>query len=138
MILGTVFLLGTTGVFHNVSGPVLVGFGLIGLGAWVFTRRFTSPQALQNPADAYNYQLRAFYALNPSVWLVLVGSLMLLDALRLLRWSHSWPWFVIFAGLLLLIRRTLPTPVYLPPTPPATPLVTNFSQQPGTSSQEGR
>ncbi len=138
MILGTVFLLGTTGVFHNVSGPVLVGFGLIGLGAWVFTRRFTSPQALQNPANAYNYRFRAVSALTPAAWLVLIGILMLLDALRLLRWSHSWPWIVIFAGLLLLLRRILPTSTYLPPTPPVPPLATDFSQQPSSSFREGR
>ncbi len=138
MVLGTIFLLGTTGVFHNISGNVLVGFGLIGLGAWVFTRRFTSPEALQNPASASNYRLRTLRALTPSAWLVLIGMLVLLDALRLLRWSYSWPWIIIFAGFLLLLRRTVPASAYVPPMPPVPPLATDFSQQPGPSFREGR
>ena len=138
MVLGAVFLLGTTGIFHSVSGPVLVGFGLIGLGAWVFTRRFTSLHTFQNPADASNYRLRTLYALHPSVWLALIGTLMLLDALRLLRWSHSWPWIIIFSGLLLLLKRSIPAPVYIQPTPPTPPLATDFSQPPSSSFREGR
>ncbi len=138
MVLGTIFLLGTTGVFHNVSGHVLVGFGLIGLGAWVFTRRFTSPQAFQNLADASNYRLRALRALTPSAWLILIGALVLLDALRLLRWSYSWPWIIIFAGFLLLLKRMVPASAYVPPTPPVPPLATDFTQQPGTGFREGR
>ncbi len=138
MVLGTIFLLGTTGVFHNVSGHVLVGFGLIGLGAWVFTRRFTSPQALRHPADASNYRLRTLRALTPSAWLMLIGTLVLLDALRLLRWSYSWPWIIIFAGFLLLLKRTAPASVSLPPMPPAPPLANEFSEQSGASSREGR
>ena len=138
MVLGTVFLLGTTGIFHNVSGHVLIGFGLIGLGAWVFTRRFTSLQSFQNPADASNYRLRTLYALTPSAWLLLIGTLTLLDAIHLLRWSHSWPWIIIFSGLLLLLKRTLPLARYVPPMPPAPPLATDFSQQPGATFREGR
>ncbi len=138
MVLGTIFLLGTTGVFHNVSGHVLVGFGLIGLGAWVFTRRFTSSPAFQHPGDASNYRLRILRALTPSAWLVLLGTLFLLDALRLLRWSYSWPWIIIFAGFLLLLKRTVPASAYVAPMPPVPPVATDFSQQPGPGFREGR
>ena len=140
MVLGTIFLLGTTGIFHNVSGHVLTGFGLIGLGGWVFTRRFTSPQALQHSAGGADYRLRTLYALTPAAWLGLIGTLILLDALRLLRWSHSWPWILILAGLLLLLRRILPASAYVPATPPLSPAppAPEFSQQPGPSYREGR
>ena len=138
MVLGTIFLLGTTGVFHNVSGQVVVGFGLIGLGAWTFARRFTSPQALQSPVGTSTYRLRTLRALTPSAWLVLIGTLILLDALRLLRWSYSWPWIIIFAGFLLLLKRSVPASVYVAQAPPAPPLATDFSQQPGPNFREGR
>jgi hypothetical protein len=103
--LGTIFLLSTTGIFHTLFGWTLVGFVLIGLAVWVFLRKMTCTGAsLANDGTA-GYPLRIVRALNASVWLLLVGVLMLLNEYDVLLWRRSWPLFIILAGVMALVQR---------------------------------
>ncbi len=125
--LGTIFLLGTTGIFHYVSAGVFIGLLLLGLGVWVFIRRMTDTGlGLGNDGSA-GYQFRLVRALKPSVWLILLGLLSLLNEFRIVRWEYSWPWMVIVAGIMMLLNRAAyntaaaamyPPPVPAEPTPP--------------------
>ena len=103
--LGTLFLLGTTGVFRFVSAGVFVGFLLIALGVWVFVRRMTDTGLGLGDDGSANYQLRLVRALKPSMWLLLLGILSLLNEYHWLRWEYSWPWIVILAGVMMLLNR---------------------------------
>jgi hypothetical protein len=98
--LGTIFLLGTEGIFSGLRGEVIVGILFLGLGAAVFARRITAfEDQMTSP------QFRILYALRPSVWLGLFGLLFLLDSFSILDWSHSWPLFIILAGVMMLVNR---------------------------------
>lgn len=122
--LGTFFLLGTTGIFRGISAGLFVGFLLIGLGVWIFLRRMMDTgMGLENDGSV-DYRFRVVRALRASVWLVLVGLLLLLNEARWLRWEYSWPWFIILAGVMMLLNRaaynTAATAMYTPsPVPPA-------------------
>ena len=56
-------------------------------------------------ARAY-YRWRLQRAVRGSVWVILVGVIWLLNALRILSWSHSWPLFLIAGGVMLFFKRT--------------------------------
>ena len=121
--LGVVFLLGNTGLFFiraRFVGPLL----LIALGVWIFVRRMTaSGLGLENDGTpAYTWRLAR--ACNGAIWLVATGFIWMLDVFDILPWSRSWPLFLIVAGLLLFLKRSVPPgfvpPVYgYPPYPPA-------------------
>ena len=65
------------------------------------------------------YRYRLYCAIRGSIWVVLVGVLFLLDTFDILSWSHSWPLFIIAAGLIAIFRRvSYPAPVYSYPTAP--------------------
>jgi hypothetical protein len=70
------------------------------------------------------YQIRVFRALRGSVWVILVGVIFLLATFDILSWGHSWPLFIIVAGLMTLLERAAyshATPAgypYPPPHPP--------------------
>jgi hypothetical protein len=51
------------------------------------------------------YSLRVLRALRLSVWIALVGILLILSAFHLPSWSHGWPWFIILAGVMALLER---------------------------------
>ncbi len=93
------------------------------------------------------YQFRLFRALRGSVWIILVGVLFLLDSFNILSWGHSWPVFIIVAGLMAIFQRTsyssaMATPYPYPappPTSPPPPQDTGTSIVPSTQhDQEGR
>jgi hypothetical protein len=74
------------------------------------------------------YQYRLFSALRGSIWVILVGVLFLLDSFGILSWSHSWPLFIIVAGLMAVFQRTsfnsaaaVAYPYAVPAAPTATP-----------------
>ena len=48
-------------------------------------------------------------ALRGSAWLALVGLLFFLDESGILRWGHSWPLFIILAGVMTVLQRTTNT-----------------------------
>jgi hypothetical protein len=103
--LGVIFLLSTTGIFHMVFGWSLVGFVLIGLAVWVFLRRMLDSGASVANDHTAGYPLRVVRALGPSVWLFLIGVLLLLDAFQIVPWHRSWPLFIILAGVMALLQR---------------------------------
>lgn len=155
--LGVVFLLSTTGIFNGFSGSALLGVALIALGIWSFTRRMLQTGISFTDDGTPGYQLRVLRALRVSVWLVLIGILSLLDALRLVTWHRSWPIFIIAAGVIALLDRTIynsaaaagfpprmhsPSVGYAPsaapqtaPVPPAS--VPSSDSHPHDSHQEG-
>lgn len=148
---GMLFLVGNThffGVFHGrLFGPLL----LMGLGVWLFVRRMVSTgPGFENDGSAY-YHWRLQRAVRGSIWLILTGVLWLLDALRILTWAHSWPLFLIGAGVLMFFKHTLnpgyaygPMPFPSTAPPPAAPVVSTElvpaepHAEPNSSDQEGR
>ena len=147
--LGALFLLGNIGLFH--FGRYFVPLMLIGFGVWNFVNRMTmTGHGLENDGTPH-YQWRLAHALNSAAWLVLVGVIWLLDELHILRWHSSWPLFMICAGVLLILKRSMYSsfePPY-PPQPPAgsppAPAVSSTAIVPsesrpnaGSSEQEGR
>jgi Domain of unknown function (DUF5668) len=120
--LGTIFLLGTEGIFRGVRGEALVGFGILALGVTVFVRRMTAFGSGMENDGTSDYQFRLLYALRPSVWLLLIGVLFLLDTFGVLRWSHSWPFFIILAGVMMLLGRAPFRTPYPYPGVPAAPV----------------
>jgi hypothetical protein len=131
--LGLLFLVGNIGVFHVVPGRLFGPLVVIGVGVWMFVRRMTSDGgSLENDGTPL-YRWRLGRAINGAVWVVLVGVIWLLDVLRILRWSTSWPLFLIAGGVLLILRRAMVDygPGYpIHPTPPG-------EDDPG-HGQEGR
>ncbi len=123
--IGSIFLIGNLGFFHGFPVRHLVPIFLIGFGIWLFVRKMTFPTP---GTDTYN--LRVFRALRGSIWIMLIGLLLLLDSFDVLSWSHSWPLFLIAAGAMALFRSTAysgfantPYPYAAPAasTPPVTP-----------------
>jgi hypothetical protein len=156
IVLGAFFMLGNIPVLRVFHGRLLGPFLLIGIGVWLFVRRMVgSGPGFENDGSAY-YQWRLQRAIRGSVWLVFVGVIWLLDALHIVTWAHSWPLFLIGAGVLMVLRRAMhpgygygymPPPGATPPAavppaatepapagPPAQPGVSD----PGVSDQEGR
>lgn len=151
IVLGLFFLFGNIGIFHIFPGRLFGPFLLIGVGVWIFVRKMTcSGQSLENDGTPL-YHWRLAHAFTSAFWVFLIGIIWLLDALGILRWSHSWPLLLIGGGLMLIFKRTMydsyvygpPTPG-TPATPPAPPAVTStdivpsdHSHDPG-NGQEGR
>jgi len=145
------FLVGNIPFLHVFRGRLFVPLLLIGLGVWLFVRRMvaTGP-GFENDGSAY-YQWRLQRAIRGSFWLIFIGVIWLLDALRILTWAHSWPLFLIGAGVLLFFRHTFNygygygyTPPPSPTAPPAATAATTElapvdpNAQPGSRDQEGR
>jgi TM2 domain-containing membrane protein YozV len=107
--LGLLFLVQSTGVFHfynifhgRLFGPIL----LIGVGVWSFVHKMIGDGlGLENDGTDF-YQWHLMRAVRSSFWMILVGVIWLLDALRILTWSRSWPLFMIAAGVMSLFRHT--------------------------------
>jgi TM2 domain-containing membrane protein YozV len=120
--LGCVFLIANMNMFHGFPMHRLIPFLLIGIGVWVFVHKMTDTGSSLSDDGTPGYQQRIFYALRSSVWVLLVGVLFLLDSFDILSWDHSWPLFIIVAGLMAIFRRVSYNPV-LPPYPyPAQPV----------------
>jgi hypothetical protein len=102
---GALFLLGNAGLFHGFSTRLFLPFLLIGFAVFIFVRKMTSTGAgLTNDGTA-SYRLRVFRALRGSVWIALVGLLFFLDQFDILSWGHSWPLFIILAGVMTVLER---------------------------------
>lgn len=127
--LGVFFLLGNAG-FHIISGRMFGPFLLIGIGVATFVSRMTrSGLSLENDGTEL-YRWRLTNALHGAAWMVVVGVIWLLDVVHILRWSRSWPLFLIATGVLMMLRRTMtggfmhgagyqgPAPPVAPPSAP--------------------
>jgi hypothetical protein len=143
--LGCIFLIGNAGLFHGFPVHRLVPFLLIGLGVWLFVHKMTETGSTLADDGTPVYQYRLFRALRGSIWVTLVGVLFLLDSFDILSWGHSWPLFIIVAGLMAVFQRSSFHPVATPypypaPPPPATPAAPLTSIVPSTQhdhDQEG-
>jgi len=149
--LGAIFLIGNSGLFHGFAGHLFVPLLLIGFGVWQFVRKMTDTGPLADDGTAA-YKFRLFHALRGSIWIMLVGVLFLLDTSHILRWSHSWPLFIIVAGVMAVLQRAVfnaaaaepyAYPYAAPPPPPTRPAPTaSTSVVPPVSSndrdEEGR
>ena len=73
------------------------------------------------------YRMRVFHALRGPIWMALVGVMFLLHDFNILSWGHSWPLFIIVAGLMTILQRAAFSNAafagypYQPPVPPAAP-----------------
>lgn len=123
--LGVLFLVGHAPVFRVFHGRLFGPIFLIALGIWIFVKRMLETgHSLENDGTDY-YRWRLMHSINKGAWLVLIGALWLLDAVGVFHWAHSWPVLMIFAGVLMIFRRSLFSPGFGPPppynAPPATP-----------------
>ncbi len=145
--LGVVFLIGNSGLFRGFPVRHLIPFLLIGLGVWLFVRKMTETGSSLQDDGTPDYRIRLFRALRGSVWVTLVGIIFFLAEFNILSWGHSWPLFIIVAGLMTLLERaayssaaTTPYP-YQQPTAPEPPTAASSTSIVPTSSshdQEGR
>jgi len=122
--LGCLFLVGNSSLFHGFPIHRLIPFLLIAVGVWLFVHKMTDTGSGLADDGTPGYQQRIFYALRGSVWVILVGVLFLLDSFDILSWDHSWPLFIIVAGLMAIFRRVSyhpVVPVYPYAVPPAAP-----------------
>ena len=135
--LGVVFLLGNGGFFHFMPVRHLFPFLLIGFGLWLFIHKMTETGVSITDDGSPDYMYRCFRALRASGWIILFGVLSLLDSFHILRWRNSWPFFLIGAGVMAILRRAayagMPEPTYNyppapppPPTPPVPPPTTDI------------
>jgi hypothetical protein len=123
--LGCLFLIGNTNMFHGFPVHRIIPFLLIGVGVWIFVHKMTDTGGLADDGTPA-YRQRLFYAIRGSIWVLLVGVLFLLDSFDILSWDHSWPLFIIVAGLLAIFRKMSYTPAvpvypYPYPAPPVAP-----------------
>ena len=102
---GALFLLGNAGLFHGFSTRLFLPFLLIGLAVFIFVRKMTSYGGGLTSDGTASYRLRVFRALRGSVWIALVGLLFFLDQFDILSWGHSWPLFIILAGVMTVLER---------------------------------
>jgi hypothetical protein len=122
--LGVFFLIGNSGIFHAFSFRYFTPFLLIGVGVWLFVRKMTETGGSLSDDGTPMYRIRVFRALRGSVWVILVGVIFLLATFDILSWGHSWPLFIIVAGLMTLLERaaySYAAPAgypYPPPHPP--------------------
>ncbi len=118
--LGCLFLVGNAGLFHRFPIHRLLPFLLIGVGVWIFVHKMTETGTLADDGSP-SYRYRLYCAVRGSIWVVLVGVLFLLDSFDILSWEHSWPLFLVAAGVIAILRRVTPAPVAYPyPAPPYT------------------
>jgi hypothetical protein len=102
---GALFLIGNVGWFHGFPTRLLLPFLLIGFGVFIFVRKMTSFGGGLTSDGTASYRLRVFRALRASVWVALVGFLFFLDEFNILSWAHSWPLFIILAGVMTVLER---------------------------------
>jgi hypothetical protein len=121
IVLGALFLIANSGIFHGFSGRFFVPLLLLGLAAWVFVSRMTGYGSAYSEYGAPGYQLRLFRASAGAAWLALVGLMFLLDDFRILTWAHSWPLFIILAGVMAVFKRAAYSAVAAAPYNPQYP-----------------
>jgi hypothetical protein len=124
--LGCLFFIGSTNMFHGFPFHRLIPFLLIGVGVWIFVHKMTDTGSSLADDGTPAYRQRLFYAIRSSIWVLLVGVLFLLDSFDIVSWDHSWPLFIIVAGLMAIFRKMTYQPIapvypYPYPTPPVAP-----------------
>lgn len=116
--LGVLFLLGNLGLFEvHFFSHLLVPILLIGLGVWIFVRRFG--MAGQPAAGCTCANCRAACLMAPAV-LVTLGGLWLLSAVHVASFGHTWPILLLVIGLIKVLQSNASASGHVqPPAPPA-------------------
>lgn len=130
--LGAIFLLFNAGFMHGLSGRLFLPILLIGLAVFIFVRKLTSSGYGLSSDGSLDYRVRVFRAVKSSVWVGLVGLLFFLDEFTPLKWDHSWPLFIILAGVMTVLQRAVynSAPILPPYTPGYVPPTYGYAQQP--------
>jgi len=129
--LGAIFLLFNAGFMEGISGRLFLPILLIGLAVFIFVRKMTSYGYAITGDGTPDYRLRLFRALRGSIWVGLVGLLFFLDEFTPLKWSHSWPLFIIVAGLMTFLQRAVySSAAAVPPYVPGYVPAYGYPQQP--------
>jgi hypothetical protein len=139
--LGALFLLTNGGVLHGFSARLFLPILFFGLAIFIFIRKMTDYGYGFSNDGTPGYGIRVFRALRGSVWLALVGLLFFLDAFTPLHWGHSWPLFIILAGVMTVLQRAvysgaaavppyIPGYGYPPPQPPPAPAAASAAAVP--------
>lgn len=139
--LGLFFLLGTSRHFSFLHAGVFFPLFFIGLGIWSYIRKIeVAPAADQGPVA------HRWYLITTLRWpgqLVLLGVLWMLSSLHIMSFGASWPFLLIYAGLMAVAERyasqQMAQESYAPPvsTPPAS-ATTEIVPTPPVNDQEGR
>lgn len=115
--LGVLFLLGNLGLFRiHVFSAIIIPLLLIGLGVWVFVRRFGMAGEPASCCTCAN--CRAHGLMGPAI-LVTVGALWLLSALHGPNFGHTWPVLLLVIGLIKVLQSNAPTTGHVETRPPA-------------------
>ena len=141
--LGLFFLIGNISIFHHFPARFFTPFLLIGLGVWLFVRKMTDYGDGLTDDGTPMYRLRLVRALRGSIWIVVVGFMFLFSSFNILSWGRSWPIFIIVAGLIAIIERSVfasaaaagydyPPAAPPAPAPPPPPQATSTSIVPVT------
>ena len=150
--LGLFFLIGNISIFHHFPARFFTPFLLIGLGVWLFIRKMTDYGDGLTDDGTPMYRLRLVRAMRGSIWIVVVGLMFLFASFNILSWGRSWPIFIIVAGLIAIIERSVfasaaaynyppaAPPAPAPPPPPftSTSIVPVNPQDLHHDDQEGR
>ena len=138
--LGAIFLLFNAGFMNGISGRIFLPILLWGVAVFIFIRKMTDYGYGFTNDGSPGYGIRIFRALRGSVWVALTGLLFFLDEFTPLKWSHSWPLYIILAGVMTVLQRVVysggaAAPPYMPgygyPVPPVAPFVqTPFTPAP--------
>ena len=140
--LGVLFLIGNAGIFHHFPVYRLFPWLLIGFGVWLFVHKMLGTGVGLTDDGTPGYRRRIFGALRGSVWIVLTGVLFLLDMTHILSWSRSWPLWIIAAGVMTFLQRTVPPAEFAqipgrPPYPYGPPQATAPSAAPAAPEGPG-
>jgi len=106
IVFGLLFFFGSSGWFHGFPVQRVFPFLLIGVGVWIFVRKMTNTGLGVADDGSPGYRLRLVRALRSAIWVTLVGVLFFLDTFNILSWDHSWPLFIIVAGLIAILDRS--------------------------------
>lgn len=115
--LGVLFLLGNLGLFRfHVFSAIVIPLLLIGLGVWMFVRRFG--MAGTPPTGCVCAACRARGLMGPAI-LVTVGALWLVSELSGPGFGRTWPVLLLVIGLIKVLQSNAPTSGHMqPPIPP--------------------
>ncbi len=132
--LGALFLLGNAGIFHGFSSRLFMPLLLIGLGAFIFVRKMTGSGYSLTSDGTADYRYRVIRAICSSAWVALVGLLFFLNDFNILSWGHSWPLFIILAGVLTVLKRSSYPSAPMPPYGYGYPMPQPVAAAPGAAT----
>jgi hypothetical protein len=106
IVFGILFFFGSSGWFHGFPVQRVIPFLIIATGIWIFFHKMSTSGLGVADDGSPGYRLRVIRALRGAIWVILVGVLFFLDTFNILSWDHSWPLFIIIAGLMTMLDRS--------------------------------